>query len=234
MGKTVENTGVVIVGTGVAGLALGNSLLRGGINCVILEQHSRDHVERRQRAGALDGRGVRMLREWGLGEVMGGYSVESAGSVEPAGMPLRIDGEAWPDERVWSELGARFGEPVAVTGPIADKQLVPLRCVVYSPMNYGGLYLLGDAAHIVSPTSAKGMNLALHDAEVFARAVIRRVEKDDSSLLDNYSETCLRHIWKTQLFAVEITETVHNAGDASYEGEFRTQLVRVELERMIE
>ncbi|MFD9961402.1 4-hydroxybenzoate 3-monooxygenase [Amycolatopsis sp. NPDC058986] len=383
MSETAEKTAVVIVGGGVAGLALGNFLLRSGIECVIVEKHSRDYVERRQRAGALDGRGVRMFREWGLEEVMGG---SSAAPLESEGMPLRIEGELrhwtagwddgeerdgagvfcpqqvlvrnlievflrdggdlrfeagdisledldgerplvryrdaagaakviscdfvagcdgyqgvsrasipadvltcyshefgyawlavlaevpadppavmavhsrgfaaqitrgpdasrlylqcpltdtledWPDERIWSELAARFGEPVAVTGRIADRQLVPLRCVVFSPMSHGRLFLLGDAAHLVSPMSAKGMSLALRDVEVFARAVVHQIEKDDPSLLGEYSETCLKHIWDVQTFAVGVTETIHNAGDASYEGEFRKQIARTELERMV-
>lgn len=128
-------------------------------------------------------------------------------------------------------MEARFGTPVS-TGPILDKRLVPLRSVVYSPMSYGRLYLLGDAAHIVPPMSAKGINLALNDTEVFARAVIRRVKESDSTLLDDYSETCLRHIWNYQAFAVWITEMMHNAGDASYEGEFRRRIARAELERV--
>jgi p-hydroxybenzoate 3-monooxygenase len=144
--------------------------------------------------------------------------------------PLDDTLSQWPDERIWSELEARFGTPVA-TGRILDKKLVPLRSVVYSPMSYGRLYLLGDAAHIVPPMSAKGIHLALHDAEVFARAVIHHLQKDDSSLLDDYSSTCLRHIWNYQAFAAWITETMHNAGDASYEGEFRKQIARAELRR---
>ncbi|MFI5591915.1 4-hydroxybenzoate 3-monooxygenase [Amycolatopsis sp. NPDC051758] len=136
----------------------------------------------------------------------------------------------WPDERVWSELEARFGKPVA-TGRIADKRLVPLRSVVHSPMHHGKLYLLGDAAHIVPPMSAKGINLALHDAEVFARAVIKHTEDGDPSLLDAYSETCLRHVWNYQAFATWITEVMHNAGDPSHEGEFRKQVARAELQR---
>jgi p-hydroxybenzoate 3-monooxygenase len=99
-------------------------------------------------------------------------------------------------------------------------------------MNHGRLYLLGDAAHIVPPMSAKGIHLALHDAEVFARAVIHRVRKGDSSLLDGYSSTCLRHVWNYQAFAAWITEIMHNAGDASYAGEFRKQIARAELERL--
>ncbi|BDM69930.1 hypothetical protein HEK616_34170 [Streptomyces nigrescens] len=79
--------------------------------------------------------------------------------------------------------------------------------------------------------SAKGINLALHDTHVFARAVIRRIRESDATLLDEYSRTCLRHIWNYQAFAVWITEMMHNAGDASYEGEFRRRIARAELER---
>lgn len=136
----------------------------------------------------------------------------------------------WPDERVWSELEARFGRPVT-PGRIAEKRLVPLRNVVYSPMHHGRLYLLGDAAHIVPPMSAKGIHLALFDAETFARAVVRQAKEDDPSLLDAYSETCLDHVWNYQAFAAWITDVMHDAGDASYAGEFRKRIARAELTR---
>ncbi|WP_370970975.1 4-hydroxybenzoate 3-monooxygenase [Amycolatopsis sp. cg9] len=136
----------------------------------------------------------------------------------------------WPDERVWSELEARFGRPVT-PGRIAEKRLVPLRNVVHSPMHHGRLYLLGDAAHIVPPMSAKGIHLALFDAETFARAVIRQAKEDDPSLLDEYSETCLDHVWNYQAFASWITDVMHDAGDASYAGEFRKRIARAELTR---
>ncbi len=78
------------------------------------------------------------------------------------------------------------------------------------------------------------MSLALHDADVFARAVIQQVNNHDSSLLDSYSPTCLRHIWGAQISAMRITELMHNAGDPSYAGLFRKQLARAEPDRMIE
>jgi p-hydroxybenzoate 3-monooxygenase len=93
------------------------------------------------------------------------------------------------------------------------------------------MYLLGDAAHIVPPMSAKGIHLALHDAEVFARAVIQQVTQDDPSLLVAYSGTALGHIWNYQAFAAWITDLVHDAGDPSYAGEFRKQVARAELQR---
>ncbi|MFI7000725.1 4-hydroxybenzoate 3-monooxygenase [Nocardia sp. NPDC050175] len=136
----------------------------------------------------------------------------------------------WSDERIWSELEARFGTPVS-TGEIIDKRIVPLRSVVFEPMSYGKLYLLGDAAHIVPPMSAKGIHLALHDTEVLARAVIAGVKNGDPSLLDAYSETCLPHIWNYQAFATWITDVMHNAGYTGHEGEFRKQVARAELQR---
>ncbi|MGW0163516.1 4-hydroxybenzoate 3-monooxygenase [Mycobacterium sp. NPDC003323] len=370
MSEVSEDTTVVIVGAGVAGLTVGNFLLRNGISCVVLERRSREYVEKRQRAGTIDALGVRMFREWGLEEVIEGDPiVEAEGSfyidgeempmdmetdsdsvfcpqqilvrnltdaylsdggdlrfeadnvflvdiasdspsvryrdttgssndlrcsfiagcdgdhgisrasipgdtltqytheygyawlsvlaeapARPSGMAIHSRGLAgriprganasriylqcspddslaqWPDERIWSELEARFGTPVSI-GEIVNKHLVPLRSVVYDPMSYGRLYLLGDAAHIVPPMSAKGIHLALHDADVFARAISHQMQNGDPSLLDSYSETCLSHIWNYQAFATWITEIMHNAGDASYAGEFRKMIARAELQR---
>ncbi|AHH99865.1 4-hydroxybenzoate 3-monooxygenase [Kutzneria albida] len=378
MSKVDDNTTVVIVGAGVAGLTLGNFLLSSGIDCVILEKRNREYIEQRQRAGVIDTRAARMFREWGLADrVVGGVPFESAlnfridGRTRPLqfgsedhgdgrfcpqqvlvrnlidvflsdGGDLRFDVEVsldtivgdqrplvryrdstgttrviscefvagcdgdrgvsrtaipsghltrysheygyawltvlaevpanhqsmmalhpcgfagqfargphasrfylqcpldsstseWTDERIWDELETRFGEPMATRGRIAGTQLVPLRSVVYSPMSYGRLYLLGDAAHIVPPMSAKGMNLALRDADLFAKAVVHhQTHGQDSSLLDSYSSTCLRHVWNYQAFAAWWTELVHNAGDASYQGEFRRQIARADLERLFD
>lgn len=375
MARTRESTTVAIVGAGVAGLTLGNFLLRSGIDCVVLERRSREYVEQRQRAGVIDTRAARMFREWGLEErVVGGVPAEPAlnftidGRVRRLELApedheggrfcpqqvlvrnlvdvfvrddgdLRFDAEvsvediddrprvryldhagatrviecdivagcdgdrgpsraavprgrlrrythdygyawltvlaetpanhqsmmalhprgfaaqfargpaasrfylqcplddaiaSWPDERIWNELEARFGEPVATKGPITSTQLVPLRSVVNSPMSYGHLYLLGDAAHIVPPMSAKGMNLALHDADVLARAVVHYTEKKDTSLLDRYSDTCLRYVWNYQAFATWWTEAVHNAGDPAHGGEFRRRVARADLERLFD
>ncbi|MEU7579936.1 FAD-dependent monooxygenase [Streptomyces sp. NPDC041068] len=148
--------------------------------------------------------------------------------------PLTDSVEQWPDERVWKELEARFGRSVAPKGPITSKQAVPLRGVVFSPMSHGRLYRLGDAAHLISPMSAQGMSLALHDADVLARAIIQQVEGHDSSLLDSYSDTCLNHIWKRQASAVLTTQMMHDSGDATYEGDFRKQIARKNLEAMLE
>jgi p-hydroxybenzoate 3-monooxygenase len=341
-----ENTTVVIIGAGVAGLTLGNFLLRRGIDCVILEKNGREYVEQRQRAGVVDTRAARMFRDWGLEDrVVGGVPTEPVlnfkidGEIRPLRFPsgdhadgrfcpqqvlvrnlidvfvsdggdLRfeadgvslhdVDGEQplvryqdsagatraigcdfvagcdgdhgvtrtaipsehltryshefgyawltvlaevpanqqsimalhsrgfaaqfprgphasrfylqcppdtsasqWTDERIWDERELRLEEPIPTKGRISSTQVVPLRSVVSSPMSYGRLYLLGDAAHIIPPMSAKGMNLALHDAEVFANAVLHYKNKGhDSTLLDNYSSTCLHHVWNYQAFAL--------------------------------
>jgi p-hydroxybenzoate 3-monooxygenase len=147
--------------------------------------------------------------------------------------PLEDTVAQWPDERVWEELEARVGQPLR-RGAILSKEIVALRSVVHDPMRYGRVYLLGDAAHIVPPMSAKGIHLALFDAETFARAVIAQVRDGDPDLLDAYSETCLQHVWNYQAFATWITDVMHNAGDPSHEGEFRKQVARAELRRQFE
>ena len=139
----------------------------------------------------------------------------------------------WPDDRVWDELEARVGQDLG-RGEILSKEIVALRSVVYDPMRYGRVYLLGDAAHIVPPMSAKGIHLALFDAETFARALIAQVRDGDPSLLEGYSDTCLHHVWNYQAFATWITDLMHNAGDPSLEGEFRKQVARAELRRQFE
>ncbi|MER6950959.1 4-hydroxybenzoate 3-monooxygenase [Nonomuraea sp. NPDC000554] len=375
MSVTDENTTVVIVGSGVAGLTLGNFLLRSGIDCVVLERRSREYVEQRQRAGVIDTRAARMFRHWGLEDrILGGVPFEpvmnfridgqtrpytfladdngdgrfcpqqvlvrnlidvfvsdggdlrfeaeevsleditgpqprvhyrdSAGAsrtiscdfiagcdgdrgtsrasipegeltrhsheygyawltvlaeapanhqslmaIHPRGFagqfargpqasrfylqcPPDSSTEEWTDARIWEEIETRFGEPVGAKGRISSKTLVPLRSVVYDPMSYGRLYLLGDAAHIVPPMSAKGMNLALHDAEAFATAVLQQVKEHDAGLLEAYSSTCLKHVWNYQAFAAWFTDLMHDAGDASYHGEFRRRLARAEFERL--
>ncbi|MFT3889012.1 MAG: 4-hydroxybenzoate 3-monooxygenase [Arachnia sp.] len=369
-----DQTTVIIVGAGVAGLTLGNLLQSNGIDCVILERRSREYADQRQRAGTIDSFGVRLLREWGLGEAMRtddvvaeeaggmwidgeampievdegdgdedgsvylpqqvlvrnltdaflegggdlrfeavdvaltdiatrpratyrdaegalhaveaafvagadgdhgvsrasipldaltrythefGYSwlsIQAGVAANPSGMAIHDRGFAamiprgsaasrlylqiaatdtatdWPDERVWAEMAARFGTPMP-DGPIIDKRVIPLRSAVTVPMQYGQLFLLGDAAHIVPPMSAKGMHLALHDAEVLARALIRFARESDRSLLDSYSDDALPHIWNYQAFAAWITRLMHNAGDPSHDGEFAKQIARAELQR---
>ena len=107
----------------------------------------------------------------------------------------------WPPERIWSQLRERFWRPDLAAGPITETEIVRLRSQVFEPMSYGRLYLLGDAAHVISPMGAKGMNLALYDAETFVNAARDYVQAGDDSGLRAYSGTCLARTWRYQEYA---------------------------------
>ena len=116
----------------------------------------------------------------------------------------------WPDQRVWQELRTRLAGTSALTeGPILSKGVTPMRSFVAEPMQYGRLFLAGDAAHIVPPTGAKGMNLALADVSVLARAIAAFYASGRSDLLDAYSQTCLPRVWKAQRFSLWMTQLLH-------------------------
>jgi p-hydroxybenzoate 3-monooxygenase len=341
---TREETTVAIVGGGVAGLTTAMLLRRSGIDCVVLERQSRDYVEQRQRAGLVEYRGVRMFREWGLGDLLGTFPADNTMEVRVDGEPVFIGGDAhaqeyvgllapqqalvrnliaaflddggdlrfetadvnlsgldsprpvvsytdgdgaaheiecdliagcdgdhgvsrgsipgdvltaytrdygvtwlavladtpaprypcfgigvrgyaaafsrgpksarfyleipaddtqadWPPERIWSSLRERFWLPDLAAGPITGTELVRLRSQVFEPMSHGRLYLLGDAAHVISPMGAKGMNLALFDAETFVNAARDYVQDGDDSGLRAYSDTCLARTWRYQEYA---------------------------------
>ena len=122
----------------------------------------------------------------------------------------------WPDERIWEELRVRLeGEdaPKLVTGPITQKGVTPMRSFVVEPMQYGRLFLAGDAAHIVPPTGAKGMNLAVADVAVLARALGAYYAGRGIGALDAYSETCLRRVWKAERFSWWMTSMLHRRDD---------------------
>lgn len=124
----------------------------------------------------------------------------------------------WPDERIWEELQARLaGEDHATLaeGPVLQKGVTPMRSFVVEPMQYGRLFLAGDAAHIVPPTGAKGMNLAVADVRVLARALDAFYASGRTDLLDRYSATCLRRIWKVQRFSWWMTSMLHRFEDDS-------------------
>ena len=139
----------------------------------------------------------------------------------------------WPDDRVWSQLRLRLGVPGLPDGPIVEKETFPVRAVVYEPMRYGNLFLVGDAAHIVSPITAKGMNLALYDAEVFARATRDLLSTGDETGLREYSATCLRRAWIYQHFSDRNTLMLHDAGNPARGGTFRRNMARAELTRLL-
>ncbi|MGW2887205.1 4-hydroxybenzoate 3-monooxygenase [Streptomyces griseoruber] len=140
--------------------------------------------------------------------------------------------DAWPDDRVWDALRTRLADPALVAGPITDRETFRLRSLVHDPMRYGRLFLVGDAAHIVSPMGGKGMNLALYDADLFVRAVRDHVRDQDDTGLRTYSQRCLRRVWNDQEFSHWLTRTVHDAGDDTDSGPFLRQLARSRLDRL--
>ncbi len=121
----------------------------------------------------------------------------------------------WPDDRFWVEFLARCPKDMAesiVTGPSIEKSIAPLRSFVAEPMRYGRLFLAGDAAHIVPPTGAKGLNLAAADVYVLAQALAEFYKTGSAALLDQYSATCLRRVWKAQRFSWWMTSMLHIFG----------------------
>ncbi|MFI6017762.1 4-hydroxybenzoate 3-monooxygenase [Streptomyces sp. NPDC051287] len=140
--------------------------------------------------------------------------------------------DAWPDARVWEALRSRLADPALTAGEITDRETFRLRSLVHDPMQYGRLFLVGDAAHILSPMGGKGMNLALYDADLFARAVRDHVRDDDDSGLRTYSRRCLRRVWSDQEFSHWLTRTVHDAGDDTGSGPFLRHLARARLDRL--
>jgi p-hydroxybenzoate 3-monooxygenase len=348
-------TQVGIVGAGPAGLLLAHLLRRANIDCVILEAHSRDYVEERQRAGLLEqgtvdllnglGVGARLAREGlvhrglelqfsaarhriALSELTGGKTVVIYGQTEvvkdliaawlAAGGDIRFEAEAvalegldteapkiryrrggkdevlacdfiagcdgfhgicrpaipetalsiyerdypfgwigiltesppvspeliyvnhprgfalvtmrtpqvsrlylqcdvdedianWPDARIWQELRERLAAapgPALPEGPVLQKNITPMRSFVAAPMRHGRLLLAGDAAHIVPPTGAKGLNLAAADVRVLARA-LGEFYAGSPRLIDRYSDVCLKRVWKAQRFSWWMTSMLH-------------------------
>ena len=126
--------------------------------------------------------------------------------------------EDWSDERFWDELKARLPEETAralVTGPSIEKSIAPLRSFVSEPMAWGRLFLCGDAAHIVPPTGAKGLNLAVGDVHYLSEALIARYRDGDPDLLDAYSETALARVWKAVRFSWQMTTLLHRFPDST-------------------
>jgi p-hydroxybenzoate 3-monooxygenase len=138
----------------------------------------------------------------------------------------------WPDQRVWNEIRKRTGNESIQDTQIHDKLFVPLRSVVHVPMQYRNLYLVGDAAHLVPPTGAKGMNMALFDVDTLAQAIVKAFRDDNRSALESYTNTCLPRIWKYQEFSEWMTDTMHDAGDPTLHGRFRQAIARARIETL--
>jgi p-hydroxybenzoate 3-monooxygenase len=141
----------------------------------------------------------------------------------------------WPHDRIWTELKFRLHQPDLATGPITGTEVFPLRSSIREPMNYGRLYLLGDSAHIIPPMGAKGMNLALFDAEMFAAAVRDYIATGNDSALRGYSDTCLARTWRYQEYSNWLADMVHGASGSPVGGggSFRERIMRARLERLL-
>ncbi|RKT55182.1 4-hydroxybenzoate 3-monooxygenase [Saccharothrix australiensis] len=375
-GTGAEAVAVVVVGAGVAGLTVANLLLEAGIGCVVLERHTRDHVERRQRAGVLDFAAEQVYARSALGDRLlagaprstvlefrvdgvsrlfdadahtggrtgrlipqqllvrrlisafldaGGDLRFSAADValhdldgdrphvtyrDAGGVERRIDArhvagcdgfhgvsraavppgaltthrhtddfrwftvltdsppprhplmalsrhgfaahfgrgpaasrfylqcapgddlDGWTDERVWRQLRLRLADDDLPDGPVVEKAVIDARSVVVDPMSYGRLHLVGDAAHIVPPMGGKGMNLAIADADVLARALVAAVRDGDDGPLRAYSATCLRRVWNDQEFSRWLSDVVFHGADEATAGPFRWRLARARLDRI--
>ena len=133
-------------------------------------------------------------------------------------VPLDTKVAEWPDARFWTELKARFPRELAdaiVTGPALEKSIAPLRSYVAEPLRHGRLYLAGDAAHIVPPTGAKGLNLAVSDVFYLARALAAFYARGSTVLLDRYSDTALRRVWSSVRISWYLTNLLHRFPHAS-------------------
>ncbi len=136
----------------------------------------------------------------------------------------------WPDARIWEELELRLGTDENLQldeGTILQKSITPMRSFVVEPMHFGRLFLAGDAAHIVPPTGAKGMNLAIADVRVLSRALAAYYQTGNDEFLKAYSATCLRRVWRVQHFSWWMTSLLHRFPD---QGAFQQHLQLSELE----
>jgi p-hydroxybenzoate 3-monooxygenase len=150
-----------------------------------------------------------------------GFALHSLRSPEISRLYLQVDPSDdianWPDGRIWEELQLRLASPgwTLHEGPIIEKEITAMRSYVCEPMQHENLYLAGDAAHIVPPTGAKGMNLAVADVTVLARALADWFHRGDRAGLETYSDRCLGRVWRVQDFSNTMTELLHvlPAGD---------------------
>ena len=144
------------------------------------------------------------------------------------------DIEEWPDERIWEELQTRLataeGDFVLEQGPLVEKGITPMRSFVAEPLRHGRLFLAGDAAHIVPPTGAKGLNLAAADVRVLSEALGAWYDGGDETGLDAYSDTCLRRVWRVQHFSWWMTSMLHRFGG---DDPFEPRLQRSQLHYVV-
>jgi len=145
-------------------------------------------------------------------------------------VPLTERTEDWSDDRVWDELAVRLGPEAAAhitRGPSLEKSIAPLRSFVFEPMRYGSLLLCGDAAHIVPPTGAKGLNLAASDVHYAAEALIAFFRRGDADAIAGYSAKALARVWKSERFSWSLTKLMHRFPE---DGAFERRMQIAELD----
>jgi p-hydroxybenzoate 3-monooxygenase len=142
--------------------------------------------------------------------------------------------ENWSDQRFWDELKSRLPGTLAaslITGPSIEKSIAPLRSFVVEPMQYGRMFLVGDAAHIVPPTGAKGLNLAASDVSTLFNILLKVYREGRVDLLEKYSEICLRRVWKAERFSWWMTSMLHRFDDNDA---FSQRIAESELEYFVD
>jgi p-hydroxybenzoate 3-monooxygenase len=148
-------------------------------------------------------------------------------------VPVTDEIEAWSDDRFWAELKSRVDAETAeriITGPSIEKSIAPLRSFVAEPMRFGRLFLAGDAAHIVPPTGAKGLNLAASDVRYLVDGLVEHYREKSPAGLDAYSEKALRRIWKAERFSWWMTSILHRFPD---QGDFARKIQLAELDYLV-
>jgi p-hydroxybenzoate 3-monooxygenase len=144
-------------------------------------------------------------------------------------VPNGTDAATWSDGRIWDELATRLGHGqdgwTLTPGPVTDKSVLPMRSFVQTPMRYGRLFLAGDAAHIVPPTGAKGLNLAVADVALLSRALLAMLREKDDALADSYSADALRRVWRCTHFSWWMTTMLH-VGDDPFDEQLQLSQLR--------
>ena len=161
-----------------------------------------------------------------------GFAMHSMRSQEVSRLYLQVDpGERigdWSDDRIWEELSLRLALDgwELESGPVFDKGITPMRSFVSSPMRHGRLLLAGDAAHIVPPTGAKGLNLAVADVALLSRALGGLLKQGDPRLLDGYERTALDRVWRTTYFSAWMTTMLHRSGTDDFDAQLQLAQLR--------
>ncbi|MPQ98684.1 4-hydroxybenzoate 3-monooxygenase [Modestobacter sp. I12A-02628] len=162
-----------------------------------------------------------------------GFAMHSMRSPSVSRLYVQVDNDDsvdnWSDDRIWEALATRMAHPgwELRTGPISQKSITPMRSFVSAPMRRGRLFLAGDAAHIVPPTGAKGLNLAVADVTVLATALVRLLQEKETDLVDAYSDTALARVWRCTHFSWWMTSMLHRSGD-----DFDAELALSQLRRV--